>query len=127
MSWSSRLQPTVALSTAEAEYMALCAAVQEAIYLRRPLESLGFDQLKATAIMEDNQGCIAMGANPIFHQRTKHIDIKYHFTRECIGAAIVDIVYVATEFQLADVLTKPLERIKVERLRSKLLAYNSNA
>jgi hypothetical protein len=104
-----------------AEYMALAYCVQEAIHLRRSLKDLGFEQNEATSIMEDNQGCIAMSANPINHQRTKHIDIRYHFTRERIVSGEVDVKYVATGRQIADVLTKPLERIKLEKFRSYML------
>ena len=123
-SWSSRLQPTVALSTAEAEYMALSCAVQEAVYLRRLLKSLGYEQQQPTPIFEDNQACIAMTANPVLHQRTKHIDIRYHFTRERVISGDVDIQYVATNYQLADILTKPLLRLKLERFRGPILGYS---
>ena len=125
VSWSSRLQTTVALSTAEAEYMALNAAVQEAIYLRRSLKALGFEQKGPTKIMEDNQGCIAMAANPIQHKRTKHIDIKYHFTRQSAKDGHVSIEYVPTEHQLGDLFTKPLQRIKLEYFRRLILGYSS--
>jgi len=125
VSWSSRLQTTVALSTAEAEYMALSAAVQEAIYLRRSLKSLGFEQKAPTPIMEDNQGCIAMTANPVQHKRTKHIDIRYHFTRERIIAGDVIVLYVPTEHQLGDVFTKPLQKVKLEYFRQLILGYDS--
>ena len=104
VSWSSKLQPTVALSSAEAEYMAVCAAVQEAIHLRQLISDLGYMQDQPTVIFEDNQGCIAMSANPVFHKRTKHIDIRYHFIRERITSGDVELRYVATEYQLADLI-----------------------
>ena len=73
----------IALSSTEAEYMAMSSAAQEAIWLRRLLSSLGFSQ-KPTILYEDNQGAIALSKNPKSHSRTKHIDIRYHFIREII-------------------------------------------
>jgi hypothetical protein len=78
------LQPTVALSTSEAEYMSASAsaAVQEAMYLRQLLKDLNFDQESATVIFEDNIGCIDLSENPVHHKRSKHIDIRYHYIRD---------------------------------------------
>ena len=104
--------------------MALSCAVQEAVYLRRLLKSLGYEQQQPTPIFEDNQACIAMTANPVLHQRTKHIDIRYHFTRERVISGDVDIQYVATNYQLAAILTKPLLRLKLERFRGPILGYS---
>ena len=123
VSWGSKLQPTVALSSAEAEYMAACAAVQEAIHLRLLLRDLGFEQKEPTVIFEDNQGCIALSDNPVFHKRTKHIDIRYHFIRERVASGEVELKYVATEHQLADLLTKGLPKPKVIAMRKPILGY----
>jgi hypothetical protein len=124
VSWASKLQPTVALSSAEAEYMAASSAAQEAIYLRRLLESLGHKQESPTIIYEDNQSCIAMADNPAQSQRIKHIDIKYHFVREKIQSGDIKLVYVQTERQLADLLTKALTREKLQKLRGRVLGYD---
>jgi hypothetical protein len=121
ISWNSKLQPTVALSSAEAEYMAACACVQEAIYLRQLLGDLGYEQEEPTIIYEDNQGCIALAQNPIMHKRSKHIAIKHHFVRERIAMGEVELHYVPTEHQLADLLTKPLGAHRVKLLRSLLM------
>jgi hypothetical protein len=121
ISWASKLQPTVALSTSEAEYMAACAAAQEAIYQRQLLKDLGFDQDEATVIYEDNTGAIGLSENPALHSRSKHIDIKYHFVRERVSNGEIKLVHVASEEQLADLLTKPLSKQKVEYLRGKLM------
>lgn len=123
ISWASKLQPTVALSSAEAEYMAACAAVQEAIHLRLLMHDLGFEQKEATVIYEDNQGCIALSDNPVFHKRTKHIDIRYHFIRERVTSKEIELKYVATEHQLADLLTKGLPKPRVIALRRPILGY----
>jgi hypothetical protein len=123
VSWSSKLQPTVALSSTEAEYIAACDAVQEAICLRRLLEDVGYKQREPTVIREDNQGCIALSKNPVIQRRSKHIDIKYHFTRERVESGDVTLEYVVTESQLADLLTKPLLRPRTEKLREQILGY----
>jgi hypothetical protein len=123
VTWASRLQATTALSTTEAEYMSACAATQEAIHLRQLLKDIGFEQRKATTLHEDNQGCVALSRNPGDHQRTKHIDIRYHFVREKTASDEIKLVYVPTDKQLADLLTKPLDRIKVERLRQEVLGH----
>jgi hypothetical protein len=121
ISYNSKRQPTVALSSTEAEYMAACNATQEAMHLRVLLRDLGFEQNGPTIIMEDNQGCIALSENPINHRRTKHIDVRYHYTRERVEAGAVKLVYVPTEWQLADLLTKPLEAPRLAKLRKLLM------
>ena len=83
ISWRSKKQSTVALSSTEAEYMALTEAAQEAIWLKAFLHELGaMNSDEAVKIYEDNQGSIALAKNPKFHKRTKHIDIRYHFVLE---------------------------------------------
>jgi hypothetical protein len=123
VSWSSRLQATVALSSTEAEYMALCAAAQEGIQLRQLLADLGFEQKGPTVIYDDNQGCVALAQSARAGKRTKHIDVRYHFVRERVEGGELKVVYVPTERQLADLLTKALERVKLERLRERVLGY----
>eukprot|EP00873_Tetraselmis_striata_P044116 jgi/Tetstr1/464380/TSEL_009173.t1 len=105
VSWKSQLQATVALSTAEAEYMALCAAVCEALFLRELLRELCCAQSEATVIFEDNQSCIALTRNPMTHGRSKHIAIKYHFTLEKVLSGEVAIEYCPTAQMVADALT----------------------
>eukprot|EP00873_Tetraselmis_striata_P038072 jgi/Tetstr1/458336/TSEL_004301.t1 len=112
VSWKSQLQATVALSTAEAEYMALCAAVCEALFLRELLRELCCAQSEATVIFEDNQSCIALTSNPMTNGRSKHIAIKYHFTREKVLSGEVAIEYCPTAQMVADALTKALGRLK---------------
>ena len=110
ISWKSKRQATVALSTAEAEYMALSAASQEVIWLRKFLKNFGFKQETATKVYEDNQGCIALAKNPVAHERTKHIDIRYHFIREQVELNTIDVCYLPTEEMLADLMTKGMNR-----------------
>jgi hypothetical protein len=123
ISWSSRLQPTVALSSAEAEYMAASAAVQEATYLRQLLMDFGYPQSTATKIYEDNQGCIALARNPVLHKRTKHIEIRYHFIREKIESGEINLIYIPTQKQQADILTKGLHKPQFEYLRTVVMGH----
>ena len=84
ITWSSRKQSSVALSTVEAEYMALSVATLEAVWLRHLQEELRVTETGPTLIYEDNQGAISMAKNPVFHMRTKHVQIRYHFVREAV-------------------------------------------
>ena len=110
ISWTSKKQATVSLSTAEAEYIALSTATQEAIWLRRLLADLNTEQSSPNVIMGDNQGSIAIERNPVSHNRTKHIDIRYHFIREALQDDIIDLCFCPSSEMIADVLTKPLSR-----------------
>jgi hypothetical protein len=112
VSWQSKRQRSIALSSVEAEYMAARAAVQEAIWWRSILRGLGHDVSQPTVIFTDNQGSIAIAKNPESHAKTKHIDIQYHFTREHVADKDVELMYVPTERMPADTLTKPLARVK---------------
>jgi len=116
VSWKTKVQPTVALSTAEAEYMAACAAVQEAKFLRNVLADFGFAQ-PPTVINEDNQPAINIAENRLTSHRTKHIDIKYHFIREAIIEGIIKLQYIPTAEQLADIFTKILPAPQMAKLR----------
>ena len=108
VSWQSHKQPTVALSSVEAEYMAATQATREAVWWRAFLTELGMPPAAATTIHSDSQGAIALGKNPEHHKRTKHIDIQHHYVREQVAAGSVALSYIATEIMVADVLTKPL-------------------
>ena len=96
ITWSSKRQASVALSTVEADYMALSQATQEAVWLQRLLEEVGETTSDGTTIMEDNQGAMATAQNPVFHRRTKHIQIRYHYVREAVAEGIIKLVYCPT-------------------------------
>ena len=117
VSWRSKKQTCVALSTAEAEYMALASAAQEAIWLRQLTADLNSRQPGATIIFEDNQSAISMAKNPQFHGRTKHIGIKYHFIREQVNSGTVELRYCCTGEMVADMLTKGIYRNQFVKLR----------
>ena len=114
ISWSSKLQASPALSSTEAEYMALTRAAQEAIWLRQLLEQLGFSQDSATQLRGDNQGSVALAKNPGDHPRSKHIQLRYHFIRFAIDKGTIELDYIPTSQMPADGLTKSLVRTKHE-------------
>jgi len=114
--WKSKRQPIVALSTAEAEYMALSMAAQTAIWIRKLLKDFIVASKEPTVIYEDNQGCIAMAKNPVNHERTKHIDIRYNFVRERVEDKTISVKYMETTDMLADILTKGLPRDQHSKL-----------
>ena len=110
----------MALSTAEAEYVAACSASCEAVWLRKLLFDLFDLQLDATCIYCDNQSCVKLSENPLFHDKSKHIEIKYRYIRDMVQIGEVKLQYVATDEHIADVLTKPLDRVKFEYFQEKL-------
>ncbi|KAG0563116.1 hypothetical protein M758_8G005100 [Ceratodon purpureus] len=114
--WNCKRQPTIALSTTEAEYMATSQSTEEAIWLRKLFCDVGCVQVDATTIMCDNQGCIALAKNPTHHSRTKHIDVQHHFIREKLESSEISLRYCPTEDMVADVLTKALAKERHHRL-----------
>ena len=97
VSWYSRKQKSVALSSAEAEYMAANMATCEAIWLQKLLAGLFNQELDPTVIYCDNQSCIKLSENPVFYDKSKHIEIKYHFIRDCVEKGIVKLNYIPTD------------------------------
>ncbi|KAK2993848.1 hypothetical protein RJ640_027325 [Escallonia rubra] len=118
--WTSKKQSIVTLSTCEAEYVAATSTVCHAIWLRSLLKELSFIQDESTQIYVDNKSAIALAKNPVFHDRSKHIDTQYHFIRESIAKKQVQVKYVKSEDQDADIFTKPLNREVFEKLRNRL-------
>ncbi|KAK9706501.1 hypothetical protein RND81_07G130100 [Saponaria officinalis] len=108
VSWSSKKQPIVTLSSTEAEFVAATACACQAIWIRRILEELKFKQEGATTIFCDNISTIKLSKNHVLHGRSKHIDVKYHFLRDLVTNEIIDLEYCPCEDQVADILTKPL-------------------
>lgn len=117
VSWSSRKQKTVSISSTESEFVSLCSAFCEGMWLKQLLCELGIKMNGSFEIYEDNQACIAIAQEPREHQRMKHIDIKYCFIRNQIQEEGVQIKYIPTEEQLADIMTKGLDRAKFLNLR----------
>ena len=110
----------MALSSAEAEHMAASQAACEAIWMRKILVGLFGSHLYPTVIHCDNQSCIKLLVNPMFHDRSKYIDIQYHHIRYCVQQKIMLLQYIPTEDQDADILTKVLTRRKFEYHRGRI-------
>lgn len=117
ISWRSKKQSCVALSTAEAEYIALASAAQESLWLQQLLSDLKTKQVEPMIIFEDNQSAISMSKNPQFHGRSKYIAIKYHFIREQVCNGKVELKYCKTNDMVADIMTKGLSGEQFEKLR----------
>ena len=120
VSWSSKRQSCVARSSTEAEYVALSYATQEIIWLRRLLADIGINQDQPSILNEDNQGAIELSRNPRFHNRTKHIDVAYHFVREKVNDNSIIVQYCSTDQMLADVMTKSLPKQTFQNFRDML-------
>lgn len=119
ISWSSRLQQTVAASTTEAEYMAAASAIKEGLWLRTLFNNLQLG-ISGIEINADNQSAIKLLKNPVFSMRSKHIDVVYHFARERVTRGEVSFKYVRTEAMVADALTKPVAANKLEFCRNEM-------
>ena len=120
VSWASRKQTIVAASTCEAEYISLCATSKETIWLRRVVYDIlkqvtGTTKVSPTNIMSDNQSAIHLANNEAINRRNKHIDIAYHFVRDALSRDIITLHHLPTTEMPADMLTKPLGRVLVEK------------
>ena len=101
--------------------MAVATATCQAIWLRRLLDELTGVKAHPPALMVDNQPAIALAKNPVLHDRSKHIDVKFHFLRDCIDGGQIVIEFVKTSRQLVDVLTKSLKRLRLTKLKEMLI------
>jgi len=120
VSWGSRKQSTVSLSSTEAEYIALAHGICEAKWIRHLLNELGIKCNGPTPIYEDNQSCIKVAEEPREHKRMKHVDVKYNFIRDEVAKGEVEIIYKASNEQIADIMTKGLERVLFTKHRINL-------
>ena len=111
ITWCSQKEKTVALSSCEAEFMAATAAAKQALWLRSLLSELTGRKPKSVELFVDNNSAIALMKNLVFHGRSKHIDIKYHFIRECVERKQIVVKRVCTAEQKADTLTKALPAV----------------
>lgn len=110
IAWSSKKQTSVALSTAEAEYVAATHVAKQVLWYRALFQELGFSQPQTSIIFTDNQAAVAIAHHPEFHSRTKHIDIALHFLRDLVKSGTLETVYINTKDNLADIFTKGLSR-----------------
>jgi len=120
VTWVSQKQRVVALSSCEAEYIASANAACQGIWLSRLLSELLGIQAPKVRLLVDNKSAIALSKNPVHHERSKHIDTRYHFVRECVDNGSIDIDHVSTQNQLADILMKALGKVRFIELRQQL-------
>jgi hypothetical protein len=116
ISWRSSRQPSITLSSAESEFVALSEAVKEALWLKLVVRELRLNLADKLVIYEDNTACINISKNPVLHHRTKHIDTRYKFVRENVQANVVEVRQIETENNVADMFTKGLKKIQFARL-----------
>lgn len=124
VSWKTKKQRVVSHSSAEAEYRSMAQASREVKWLRRLLCDLGAPQRQPSKMYCDSKSAIHIAANPVFHERTKHIESDCHQVRDAIQDGLLETVHVRTTEQLADVLTKALGRVQFEELLFKLGVRN---
>jgi hypothetical protein len=117
VSWSSKLQPFVTLSSTEAEYIAAVAAGKEIKFISNLLQELGYDTPHPATLLIDNQSTIRVAKNPEHHGRMKHLDRHYNWLREQVEYGVIAPTYLPTDENAADLLTKPLSKPKVEKMR----------
>ncbi|PKU73010.1 Retrovirus-related Pol polyprotein from transposon TNT 1-94 [Dendrobium catenatum] len=126
-SWSVKKQATIARSSTEAEYRALASAAAEILWLRQLLQELGCPQKLPTILYCDNTSAIALAHNPVFHARTKHIEVDGHFIRECIQNNSIQVHHISSKDQIADFFTKSLSAAQFKYLLNKLMSSNDSS
>src|SRR5258708_25612560 len=120
VSWSAKKQLTITLSSTEAEYMAMTHAGKEAVFLQHLYSDVGIPISVPIFLLIDNQSAIALAENPIFHARSKHIEVRHHWVREKIEDGTIKLDYIPMANQIADIFTKPLNSEKFRKFRDAL-------
>jgi hypothetical protein len=119
VSWASKKQNLVALSTAEVKYIVVGHCCAQLLWMRQTLRNYGY-KLSKVPLLCDNESAICMADNPVEHNRIKHIDIQYHFLRDHQQKGDIEIAYVSTHNQLVNIFTKPLDEKTFSKLRNEL-------
>ncbi|CAA7023524.1 unnamed protein product [Microthlaspi erraticum] len=127
VAWKTKKQGTMSFSSAEAEYRAMAYTLRKIKWFRRVLQGLGIDQSKPTRLFCDNKAAIHIASNPVFHERTKHIESDCHDVRDAVQEGVIVTDHVRTGEQFADILTKALGRAPFQYLLSKLGVQNLHA
>jgi hypothetical protein len=120
ISWLRRKKTSMALNTSEAEYIATSVAIHEAMWLHKFLAEIFDLELEPTLIHCDNQSCMKLTKNIVFHDRSKHIEIKYHYIWDMVQRGVVELQYISMDEKIVDILTKPLSRVKYVYFKDKL-------
>ena len=121
ISWCAAKARTPALSSAESEYMALCEGAKSIMFTRMLLSEIGFDVQEPTTIYVDNRSAIAMGSGLQSSSRTKHIEIRLHYTRHLVREGSIQLKWIQSSDNIADIMTKPLGRVAYEKLRDQIM------
>jgi hypothetical protein len=115
VSWSARKQVTVSRSSIEAKYKSLVNATTEIIWIKALLHELGVSQSRPASLWCDNLGATYLTVNPVFHARTKYVEVDYHFVRERVAGKFMEIKFISTDDQIVDGFTKPLTLHKLQK------------
>jgi hypothetical protein len=120
LSWCSKRQKSIALSSYQAEYIAACEATREAAWEVKLLGEMGYNRITPITILSDSQSAMALVENPVFHEKSKHIETKYHYVRDMAEKGLVKFKYCPTLEMVADSLTKGVPKAKTEFCRSEM-------
>jgi len=121
ISWKSKKQDCVSKSSTESEYRAMSAACSEAVWLRGLFAEIRFPQTTPTLLHADNTSAIQIATNHVFHERTKHVEVNYHFIQEAVDTHVISLPHISTDLQIADVLNKSMTRQRHQFLVGKLM------
>jgi hypothetical protein len=124
VTWKSKKQNIIARSSAETEYRAMTSTASELIWIKHLLRDMKIEHAKPTQMYHDNQVARHITTNPVFHERTKHIEVDYHFVREKVQSGEIETPFVRSKEQLADIFTKTLDKTSHLNLLSKLGSIN---
>lgn len=124
VSWLSKKQSSISLSTAETEYIAAVDCCSQILWMKEALKDLNICTDQPISVYCDNTSAISLSKNPMMHSRTKHIPIKYHFLREQVAKQNIVLEYISTKEQIADIFTKPLPQEAFEHLRQKMGVFS---
>ena len=127
ISWKCKKQDSVSKSSTEAEYRAMSAACSKIIWMCGLLIELGFSQAQPTPLHADNTSAIQIAANPVYHERTKHIEVDCHSIRDAYDRRVISLPHISTSVQIADILTKTLARQRHNFLLGKLMLVDFRA